>query len=93
MKIYILDLEPLVKERGHPGCHAEDLVEVHAETGVVYLSAKDGDSMSKVPPGATVHHRFGTHAAPYLFSQVSTSYYCCKLKHEASLFGLMHSVR
>ena len=76
MKIHILDLNSFADAYSYPRCEAEQLVVADAGIGTVYLNvgehqpelnAKHNESFR------SVHHKFGTHSAPWLLAQVGCS--------------------
>ncbi|KAK9805837.1 hypothetical protein WJX73_006156 [Symbiochloris irregularis] len=78
MKIYVLDLQQLAKEKGHPGCNAEDQVVVKTDTGVVYTTVEDHakDKWGDKSPDHNAHHKLGTHSAPWHFARAISNSSC-----------------
>ena len=73
MKIYILDLNVFAEQHGYPKCVPEDNFVVDASNGVVYLALGEHHPTEKIDPPDyySVNHKFGTHAAPWYFAQVT----------------------
>lgn len=76
MKIYILDLQHLAKEKGHSACSPEGLVVVNTGTGVVYTKVEDHaqEKWGDNPAEYNAHHKLGTHSAPWHFAKVGPSH-------------------
>lgn len=68
LTIHVLDVAALGQAHGLPACHPEDRFAVDPQNGIVYLNDTSHHHQHHL-----VHHKFGTHAAPWCVTQVMLS--------------------
>ena len=71
LKMFILDLNVFAEQAGYPTCTSEEKFVVDAKLGIVYLRiGEHHPDLPNKPDYYSVHHKFGTHAAPWYVAQV-----------------------